>query len=467
LDTLVTMSSRYQKQFTIPEGFPQLLKTFSREVLRCQPPNIYKFGARYFAQLVEARQAETEEAMGGHDKNVFDMSAEELQDFITELFLEFDADQNGHLDRREFKNVMHTAKLGLSKKEIRRLMAEADEDGNGMIEYREFVPVMVEIVHSLKAKADASELREAQEEDARAEVEEHLLHGIPREQLEEVMKGVFEMADEDGSGYLDRDEFRQALKSADLGLTRKDINLLLSEADLDGDGKISYNEFIPICFNILVERFKDQVLHSEALQSTDELMQTLLATFQDADEAGAGKLPLSIVKQALRYISDELLGLTRLQMLSILSEANPDAENNVDYTPFAASASTMIYSLVDMASQEMRVKAVNQLAATEGADLLHGLDHETVKSILLATFQEADADQSGTLDAVELLDLVKALGTSDLQLTSPEINSLLASIDTDGDGAVDYVELVDFMIDVLTHVQRERYVSQVVFDEEA
>jgi len=50
------MSSRYQKQFSIPEGFPQLLKTFSREVLRCQPPNIYKFGARYFAQLVEARQ---------------------------------------------------------------------------------------------------------------------------------------------------------------------------------------------------------------------------------------------------------------------------------------------------------------------------------------------------------------------------------------------------------------------------
>jgi hypothetical protein len=50
------MSSRYQTQFSIPEGFPQLLKTFSREVLRCQPPNIYKFGARYFAQLVEARQ---------------------------------------------------------------------------------------------------------------------------------------------------------------------------------------------------------------------------------------------------------------------------------------------------------------------------------------------------------------------------------------------------------------------------
>lgn len=453
------MSSRYQKQFTIPEGYPQLLKTFSREVLRCQPPNIYKFGARYFAQLVEARQAETEEAMGGHEKSVFDMNTDELQDFITDLFLEFDADQNGHLDRREFKAVMKTAQLGLSKKDIRRIMSEADEDGNGMIEYREFVPVMVDIIHSLKAKEAANETRADMEEDARAEVEEHLLHGIPREQLEEVMRGVFEMADTDGSGELDREEFRDALKNADLGLTRKDINLLMSEADVDGDGKISYQEFIPICFNILVERFKDQVLTSEALQSNDELMQTLLATFQDADEAGAGKLPLSIVKQALKYISDELLGLTRLQLLSILSEANPDPENYVDYTAFAAVASGMIYSLVDTESQELRVKAVNQLAATEGADLLHGLDHETVKNILLATFQEADADRNGTLDANELLVLVKSLGTSDLQLTTPEISSLLATIDTDGDGVVEYTELVDFMADVLNHVNRERYVS--------
>jgi hypothetical protein len=76
-----------------------------------------------------------------------------------------------------------------------------------------------------------------------------------------------------------------------------------------------------------------------------------LARAQDADEAGAGKLPLSIVKQALKYISDELLGLTRLQLLSILSEANPDPENYVDYTAFAAVAAGMIYSLVDTESQ--------------------------------------------------------------------------------------------------------------------
>jgi Ca2+-binding EF-hand superfamily protein len=66
---------------------------------------------------------------------------------------------------------------------------------------------------------------------ARDEVEYHLLHGIPKEELEEVMKRVFEAADENGNGELSLEEFRQCLKSAELGLTRKEINLLLSECD--------------------------------------------------------------------------------------------------------------------------------------------------------------------------------------------------------------------------------------------
>ena len=52
----------------------------------------------------------------------------------------------------------------------------------------------------------------------------------------------------------------QCLRASELGLSRKEINVLLSEVDIDGDGNISYEEFMPLCFNILVERFKDDVL---------------------------------------------------------------------------------------------------------------------------------------------------------------------------------------------------------------
>ena len=52
------------------------------------------------------------------------------------------------------------------------------------------------------------------------------------------------------SGQLDRNEFKAALKAAKLGLTRKDINLIMSSADTNNDGLVSYDEFIPVCFQV-------------------------------------------------------------------------------------------------------------------------------------------------------------------------------------------------------------------------
>ena len=43
------MASRYTSTLTVPDGFPEMLKDFAREVLRQQPVNIYEFGARYVA----------------------------------------------------------------------------------------------------------------------------------------------------------------------------------------------------------------------------------------------------------------------------------------------------------------------------------------------------------------------------------------------------------------------------------
>ena len=56
------------------------------------------------------------------------------------------------------------------------------------------------------------------------------------------------------------------LRDPKLGLTRKEINLLLSSVDVDGDGQVSFAEFVPLCFDILVEQIADHIVSSEALQ---------------------------------------------------------------------------------------------------------------------------------------------------------------------------------------------------------
>eukprot|EP00232_Nephroselmis_pyriformis_P004517 CAMPEP_0182912656 /NCGR_PEP_ID=MMETSP0034_2-20130328/37628_1 /TAXON_ID=156128 /ORGANISM="Nephroselmis pyriformis, Strain CCMP717" /LENGTH=481 /DNA_ID=CAMNT_0025049335 /DNA_START=86 /DNA_END=1527 /DNA_ORIENTATION=- len=456
------MSSRYQKQFTIPPDFPQLLKQFSREILRAQPENIYEFGARYFAELVEQRNADLYGQDYSQGPSIADLSVNELEEFILQLFMEADGDHNGYLDRHEFKLVMQSANLGLSKKDIRAIMAECDENDDGVIEYREFMPLMVQVVQMVRAKQQAEAEKNFQEAEAREAVEVHLLHGMPRDELENIMKSVFVAADSDGSGALSRKEFKQCLKSAELGLTRKDINLLMAEADMDGDGNISYDEFMPLCFDILVERFKEEVMANQAMQSTDELAQLFLERFAQADADNSGKITQKMAKRVLGELSEEFLGLTKLQLLSIMSESAP-VEDRVDYAVFAPVAASMVYTMVDLHAQSQRATAIETMARTEGAQLLRGLSAETVKQVMALAFEEADADGTGTLDRMEVISVLQALGTGELQLKPQEIHALMAAVDENDDGDVRYSELVDFMYDVLLHLEREQYVQQVAF----
>lgn len=81
-------------------------------------------------------------------------------------------------------------------------------------------------------------------------------------------------------------EFKLCLQTAELSLTRKDINLLMAKVDVDGDGCIDYREFVPICFGILVERFADQVMSSSALSSEDGVHVAMLRYFKELDVEG-------------------------------------------------------------------------------------------------------------------------------------------------------------------------------------
>lgn len=43
------------EQISVPEELPEILKNYSKEVIRNNPPDIYAFSARYFEKLLEQR----------------------------------------------------------------------------------------------------------------------------------------------------------------------------------------------------------------------------------------------------------------------------------------------------------------------------------------------------------------------------------------------------------------------------
>lgn len=60
----------------------------------------------------------------------------------------------------------------------------------------------------MRAKALLAASRSADEAQARRTVQTQLLHGMPRAELEAMMRGVFRAADVNGDRRLDRKEFK-------------------------------------------------------------------------------------------------------------------------------------------------------------------------------------------------------------------------------------------------------------------
>lgn len=73
-----------------------------------------------------------------------------------------------------------------------------------------------------------------------------LIHSKLRKAVDDPSKlrATFEQLDLDRNNYIGLEEFRQALQELKFDLAEQEVITLLRRYDLDGDGKISYNEFV-------------------------------------------------------------------------------------------------------------------------------------------------------------------------------------------------------------------------------
>lgn len=484
------MASKYKAEFDLPAEFPSILKAFTREVLRHQPENVYEFGAQYFDDLIKAQAA----AESGAARR---LSPQELEELLGQLFAEHDADGNGYLDHREFRELLHTANLGLSKREVKRVLAEADENEDGQIEYAEFVPIAIELVQAMYAKADAAAAKGEQEEAARQSAEAHLIHGMPREAIEALMSDVFYKADLDGSGALSRREFHACLREADLGLTRQEINLIMAEVDADGDGaraaaarpsprQTAADALAPPASSALRARRPGLVRRVCAALPPD--------LGRDPQGRDGRLAALALRARALPPRADGL-GRPRRQRAARRARAQgphprrrlwahapadphrarrgrggrrrprrvravragrrrPDlpaarprgagqqdggAPARVEGGAGGRSRARSRLTLAARVRSARAAQAVRSLtSATGGSLLLHNLNQAAMADALTALFEEADASQSSSLPKAEVKRL---LLECELGLSAKEVQCLISAADVDVDGAIMYHSL--------------------------
>jgi calmodulin len=139
------------------------------------------------------------------------------EDDFMDAFRVFDLNGDGRITAKELNYALKELGIKMKKKDIEKMINELDKDKNGTIEYSEFVQMMT---MPASREADEFELREA-----------------------------FRCIDTDGNGYISREELRQAVEkimSMDKKISMQDVEEMMREADVDGNGLIDFDEFVRI-----------------------------------------------------------------------------------------------------------------------------------------------------------------------------------------------------------------------------
>jgi len=206
-----------------------------------------------------------------------------------------DVDNDGKVTGKEIQRALHMWGLDLEGEKLDMLVAQCDQDGDGLVSYNEFVDALARdtVAPAAMGKRDMQSL-EAMGVDAQAHLSHEMGHvkhknikmpgygddeadvvlapkglsneatlkwyddhgmGSDRRKVKESagalmnsrfkdMRKAFQYVDVNNDGRVAAKEIQRALHMWGLDLDAKQLDMLVRECDSDGDGMVSYNEFI-------------------------------------------------------------------------------------------------------------------------------------------------------------------------------------------------------------------------------
>ena len=141
------------------------------------------------------------------------------RDGLAKVFKAFDKNGDGKLSMQEVKEgyLEHYGKI-MSDEEVEQMFNAVDTDKSGFIDYSEFVV---------------------------AALNENQLT------TNEKLQAAFKMFDKDGSGMISPDEIKEVLSFGGTNqLNKATLDAIVKQVDDNGDGEISFEEFVEMMKNI-------------------------------------------------------------------------------------------------------------------------------------------------------------------------------------------------------------------------
>lgn len=165
------------------------------------------------------------------------LKIEERYDSLQEAFLAIDTNRSGFISQQEFKDACWRWGLPVDDHDFTHLNSlyphlEKDYSIDRGITYLEFVALISKVlcyhVGSGEVQADS-------------------LHKVFADKVLSTgatMKESFKQLDNDGSGYLDKDEIKRIFKIYQIKYTTQEFDTLFEQYDINKDGLFCYGEFV-------------------------------------------------------------------------------------------------------------------------------------------------------------------------------------------------------------------------------
>lgn len=200
--------------------------------------------------------------------------------------------------------------------------------------------------------------------------------------LKDVLIDAFKIYDADRSGHLEKKELRLFFKDFHENIAEEEIDALLSKADSDSDGNISFDEFIGLAYNLIISQGDVETTKKERVEEVqvevadgiwredDEEEEEIPEDFTDLspeEQQSAIKLRafrmLAIGTIIVIYFSDPMVDV--MQEVAVRAGLPPFYVSFV-LAPLASNASEVVASMYYAGKKTRKTMSVS-LSALEGA----------------------------------------------------------------------------------------------------
>jgi calmodulin len=346
-----------------------------------------------FVQALRRERVKLEDALTDAWNKVIECTIGDVHGKVRDLFDSMDTSNDGVLDMTELSMGLRLMGISLSPRAERAFLKDVDTSGEGEVDFDEFL-------EGIRRYQQSSEI----DEDAAHEAWQVLLKYFAGDTANAELHSLFKHFDEDKSQGLDLAELARGLLGIGLHLTSKQLRALQKSLDKNGDGKITFQEFM--------------------LSIEDKQANKLSGSWEQVTSTSDGAT----------YWHNTVTGETSWDPPNILQKSVPSKMPAVN-----RSNDVHLPSSQPFAYSNYEKIPVDSEGVSAWDHILDFLFYPNLFEGIENLFRVLDRDGNGRLDYPEL---EKYFQTSGFMLTESMSAGLRKDLDKNGDGTVDLNELI-------------------------